>query len=146
MCVQITDVCAFIIQVFMNIVLDEAFEEKQGGEKVAIGMIVCDYSHSRTLFALETRRGRKLMTVYLSFQVIRGNSVVMLEVSITCHRTTFSGVLRQETNLLFLIGPGTYQRQIKCCGWTGKVNMSFYTFTVGNDLIAKEFTGWLLTE
>lgn len=27
-------------QVFMNIVLDEAFEEKQGGEKVAIGMIV----------------------------------------------------------------------------------------------------------
>ena len=48
MCVQITDVCAFIIQVFMNIVLDEAFEEKQGGEKVAIGMIVCDYYHSRT--------------------------------------------------------------------------------------------------
>ncbi|BAE55684.1 unnamed protein product [Aspergillus oryzae RIB40] len=36
--------------VFMNIVLDEAFEEKQGGEKVAIGMVV-----------------------------IRGNSVVMLE-------------------------------------------------------------------
>ncbi|KAL4872250.1 hypothetical protein BDV12DRAFT_193697 [Aspergillus spectabilis] len=36
--------------VFMNIVLDEAFEEKPGGEKVAIGMIV-----------------------------IRGNSVVMLE-------------------------------------------------------------------
>ncbi|RAH66222.1 putative small nuclear ribonucleoprotein SmG [Aspergillus aculeatinus CBS 121060] len=35
---------------FMNIVLDEAFEEKQGGEKVAIGMVV-----------------------------IRGNSVVMLE-------------------------------------------------------------------
>jgi small nuclear ribonucleoprotein G len=25
----------------MNIVLDEAFEEKQGGEKVAIGMVVC---------------------------------------------------------------------------------------------------------
>ncbi|KGO45948.1 Ribonucleoprotein LSM domain, eukaryotic/archaea-type [Penicillium expansum] len=37
-------------QVFMNIVLDEAFEEKDGGEKVSIGMIV-----------------------------IRGNSVVMLE-------------------------------------------------------------------
>lgn len=36
--------------VFMNIVLDEAFEEKPGGEKVAIGMVV-----------------------------IRGNSVVMLE-------------------------------------------------------------------
>jgi small nuclear ribonucleoprotein G len=28
------------VQVFMNIVLDEAFEEKAGGEKVAIGMIV----------------------------------------------------------------------------------------------------------
>jgi small nuclear ribonucleoprotein G len=27
-------------QVFMNIVLDEAFEEKEGGEKVSIGMIV----------------------------------------------------------------------------------------------------------
>ncbi|KAF3391480.1 Small nuclear ribonucleoprotein G [Penicillium rolfsii] len=36
--------------VFMNIVLDEAFEEKAGGEKVSIGMVV-----------------------------IRGNSVVMLE-------------------------------------------------------------------
>lgn len=31
---------AFSLQVFMNIVLDEAFEEKQGGEKVAIGMVV----------------------------------------------------------------------------------------------------------
>lgn len=29
-----------VAQVFMNIVLDEAFEEKEGGEKVAIGMIV----------------------------------------------------------------------------------------------------------
>lgn len=68
MCVRITDVCAIMIQVFMNIVLDEAFEEKQGGEKVAIGMIVCDHSHSRTFtFALETRRGRKLMTVCSSF-------------------------------------------------------------------------------
>jgi len=36
--------------VFMNIVLDEAFEEKNGGEKVKLGMVV-----------------------------IRGNSVVMLE-------------------------------------------------------------------
>lgn len=25
----------------MNIVLDEAFEEKAGGEKVSIGMVVC---------------------------------------------------------------------------------------------------------
>lgn len=29
----------------MNIVLDEAFEEKQGGEKVAIGMVVCYFGH-----------------------------------------------------------------------------------------------------
>ena len=36
--------------VFLNIVLDEAVEEKEGGEKVALGMVV-----------------------------IRGNSVVMLE-------------------------------------------------------------------
>ncbi|BCR90732.1 putative small nuclear ribonucleoprotein SmG [Aspergillus chevalieri] len=36
--------------VFMNLVLDEAFEEKPGGEKVAAGMVV-----------------------------IRGNSIVMLE-------------------------------------------------------------------
>jgi small nuclear ribonucleoprotein G len=38
--------------VFLNIVLDEAVEEKAGGEKVRLGMVV-----------------------------IRGNSVVMLEVS-----------------------------------------------------------------
>ncbi|KAK1462470.1 LSM domain-containing protein [Colletotrichum paranaense] len=38
--------------VFLNIVLDEAVEEKEGGEKVRIGMVQ---------------------------QVIRGNSVVMLE-------------------------------------------------------------------
>jgi small nuclear ribonucleoprotein (snRNP)-like protein len=28
----------------MNIVLDEAFEEKEGGEKVAIGMIVRSFT------------------------------------------------------------------------------------------------------
>lgn len=28
-------------QVFLNIVLDEAVEEKAGGEKVRIGMVVC---------------------------------------------------------------------------------------------------------
>lgn len=39
-------------KVFLNIVLDEAVEEKAGGEKVRLGMVV-----------------------------IRGNSVVMLEVS-----------------------------------------------------------------
>lgn len=35
-------------QVFLNIVLDEAVEEKDGGEKVKIGMVVCDPS---SLFA-----------------------------------------------------------------------------------------------
>lgn len=29
------------MQVFMNIVLDEAVEEKNGGEKVRLGMVVC---------------------------------------------------------------------------------------------------------
>ena len=28
-------------QVFLNIVLDEAVEEKDGGEKVRLGMVVC---------------------------------------------------------------------------------------------------------
>ena len=42
---------ANIAQVYLNIVLDEALEEKAGGEKVRIGMVV-----------------------------IRGNAVVMLEV------------------------------------------------------------------
>jgi hypothetical protein len=41
-------------QVYLNIVLDEALEEKAGGEKVRIGMVV-----------------------------IRGNAVVMLEVQIS---------------------------------------------------------------
>jgi small nuclear ribonucleoprotein G len=42
------------LQVYLNIVLDDALEEKAGGEKVRIGMVV-----------------------------IRGNAVVMLEVRIT---------------------------------------------------------------
>jgi hypothetical protein len=29
-----------LLQVFMNIVLDEAVEEKNGGEKVSLGMVV----------------------------------------------------------------------------------------------------------
>jgi hypothetical protein len=37
---KIADQLMLSVQVFMNIVLDEAFEEKAGGEKVAIGMIV----------------------------------------------------------------------------------------------------------
>jgi small nuclear ribonucleoprotein G len=28
-------------QVFLNVVLDEAFEEKAGGERVRLGMVVC---------------------------------------------------------------------------------------------------------
>ena len=31
---------AQVLQVFLNIVLDEAVEEKAGGEKVRIGMVV----------------------------------------------------------------------------------------------------------
>lgn len=48
--------------------LDEAVEEKDGGEKVRLGMIVrgAHLSH----FPTHTN---------VSFQVIRGNSVVMLE-------------------------------------------------------------------
>lgn len=45
-----------MLQVYLNIVLDEALEEKAGGEKVRIGMVV-----------------------------IRGNAVVMLEVRINFH-------------------------------------------------------------
>lgn len=48
---QISRLMADHIQVYLNIVLDEALEEKAGGEKVRIGMVV-----------------------------IRGNAVVMLEV------------------------------------------------------------------
>jgi small nuclear ribonucleoprotein G len=43
-----------ILQVYLNIVLDDALEEKPGGEKVRIGMVV-----------------------------IRGNAVVMLEVRVS---------------------------------------------------------------
>lgn len=32
-----------LYQVFLNIVLDDAVEEKEGGEKVRIGMVVCSY-------------------------------------------------------------------------------------------------------
>lgn len=53
-------------QVFLNIVLDEAVEEKDGGEKVRLGMVVgCRCPSCRALL--------------IATQVIRGNSVVMLE-------------------------------------------------------------------
>ena len=51
----------------MNIVLDEAVEEKDGGEKVKLGMVV------RITLIWNIRA---MLTVE---QVIRGNSVVMLE-------------------------------------------------------------------
>jgi small nuclear ribonucleoprotein G len=52
----------------LNIVLDEAVEEKDGGEKVRLGMVVCIVPSA--ILATSTD----------SFaQVIRGNSVVMLE-------------------------------------------------------------------
>ena len=47
------------MQVYLNIVLDDALEEKPGGEKARIGMVV-----------------------------IRGNAVVMLEVRIILSRST----------------------------------------------------------
>lgn len=31
-------------QVFLNIVLDDAAEEKQNGDKIQIGMVVCSYA------------------------------------------------------------------------------------------------------
>lgn len=58
------------VQVFMNIVLEQAFEEKQGGEKVAIGDLV------RSIPIDGIFRTPLTGTRY---QVIRGNSVVMLE-------------------------------------------------------------------
>lgn len=47
----------------MNIVLDEAFEEKAGGEKVSIGMVVCIECFSlfeHLLIAFPTGHSRKL--------------------------------------------------------------------------------------
>ncbi|EKV21800.1 Small nuclear ribonucleoprotein SmG, putative [Penicillium digitatum Pd1] len=55
--------------VFMNIVLDEAFEEKDGGEKVSAGMVV-----RSSLFT-----DAKNPANACRYQVIRGNSIVMLE-------------------------------------------------------------------
>lgn len=37
-------------QVFLNIVLDEAVEEKAGGEKVRIGMVVCTLLRNPVVF------------------------------------------------------------------------------------------------
>lgn len=37
----------------MNIVLDDAVEEKDGGEKVRIGMVVCRNLHGRNIHGQE---------------------------------------------------------------------------------------------
>ncbi|KAL3448978.1 hypothetical protein BJX65DRAFT_306530 [Aspergillus insuetus] len=69
--------------VFMNIVLDDAVEEKQGGEKVAIGMVVSAAElgnftlHPSGIHPVALRGTNQLLVAHL--QVIRGNSVVMLE-------------------------------------------------------------------
>ena len=54
-----------ISQVFLNVVLDEAVEEKPGGERVRLGMVV-----------------------------IRGNSVVMLEVCFIATALMFCSIFR----------------------------------------------------
>ena len=46
-------------QVFLNIVLDDAVEEKAGGEKVRIGMVVC-FSHPTFLSVLFMRVNAKV--------------------------------------------------------------------------------------
>ena len=47
-------------QVFLNIVLDEAVEEKAGGEKVRIGMVVCRPSTAISTFDFRTLgKGKK---------------------------------------------------------------------------------------
>lgn len=79
----------------MNIVLDEAIEEKPDGEKVRIGMVVCLTKQAHILSSTEITN---------SFvQVIRGNSVVMLEVrsNKTNPSLTF---LSSLTYSLFLLG------------------------------------------
>lgn len=62
-------------QVFLNVVLDDAVEEKNGGEKVRLGMVV-----SYVGLHLPSNGDADL---FLGLQVIRGNSVVMLEVRLT---------------------------------------------------------------
>jgi small nuclear ribonucleoprotein G len=52
-------------------VLDDAVEEKDGGEKVRLGMVVCYISESRHCYVE--------MLILINGKVIRGNSVVMLE-------------------------------------------------------------------
>ncbi len=67
---QLGRVVADAAQVFLNIVLDDAVEDKDGGEKVKLGMVVCSVALSACLVP-------SILTPWP--QVIRGNSVVMLE-------------------------------------------------------------------
>lgn len=70
----------FFSQVFLNVVLDDAVEEKAGGEKVRLGMVVRVFylpAFQRDATIVEGRGADSH-----ALQVIRGNSVVMLEVSI----------------------------------------------------------------
>ena len=60
----------------MNLVLDESFEEKAGGEKAAIGMVVRPNISGRYICVCGNFAKGKI------YQVIRGNSIVMLEVRI----------------------------------------------------------------
>ena len=59
-----------LVQVFLNIVLDDAVEEKAGGEKVRLGMVVSGM----------VRKPCFIGSPICNAQVLRGNSVVMLEV------------------------------------------------------------------
>jgi small nuclear ribonucleoprotein (snRNP)-like protein len=74
----------------MNIVLDDAVEEKQGGEKVAIGMVVSAAElgtpilYPLVIHPFALRATNQLLFAHL--QVIRGNSVVMLEVCPAQHQ------------------------------------------------------------
>jgi small nuclear ribonucleoprotein (snRNP)-like protein len=85
----------------MNIVLDDAVEEKQGGEKVAIGMVVSAAElenfilHPSGIHPIALRGTNQLLVAHL--QVIRGNSVVMLEVCpapILHHTTLIRSIFR----------------------------------------------------
>lgn len=66
-------------QVFLNIVLDDAVEEKEGGEKVRIGQVVRSSLHTLAIGATLGRSHTRTTTNVVELQVIRGNSVVMLE-------------------------------------------------------------------
>ena len=83
---------------FLNIVLDDAVEEKAGGEKVRIGMVVRDPPYQEWLGWRNTNEHAK---------VIRGNSVVMLEVreELLAIRSEKAGLLHLCADECFLFRP-----------------------------------------